>query len=83
MILTGENRNIRRETYPSASLSTTNPAWTSLGVNVGLRDEKQATNRLSYGWAQNVFTEAQHRYFFDKTTKTFFQTVVENSRIYF
>jgi hypothetical protein len=27
MILTGENRRTRRETCPSATMSTTNPTW--------------------------------------------------------
>ena len=33
MILTGENRSIRRKTYPSATLSTTDPIWTCLESN--------------------------------------------------
>jgi hypothetical protein len=37
MKLTGENRSTRRETCPSATLSTTNPTWTDLGSNPGLR----------------------------------------------
>jgi hypothetical protein len=49
MILTGENRTIRRETCPSATLSTTNPTWTDLGVNQSLCSEKLAANCLSYG----------------------------------
>jgi hypothetical protein len=32
----------------SATLSTTSPTWTDRDVNPGLRDEKLATNRLSY-----------------------------------
>jgi hypothetical protein len=32
-------------------LSTINPTWTALGANPGLRGEKPATNRLSYGTA--------------------------------
>jgi hypothetical protein len=49
MILTGENRRTRRETFPSATSSTTNPTWTTLGSNPGLSGEKPATNRLRYG----------------------------------
>jgi hypothetical protein len=40
MILTGENRSIRRKTYPSATSSTTNPVWTCLesnSVSIGKR----------------------------------------------
>jgi hypothetical protein len=39
MILTGENRRTRRKTWSSASLSATNPKWTALGANPGLRGE--------------------------------------------
>jgi hypothetical protein len=43
MILTGENWRTWRKTFPSATLSTTNPTWTVLGVNPGLQCEKPAT----------------------------------------
>jgi hypothetical protein len=46
-MMTGENRRTRRKTYPSVTLSTTNPTWIDLGANPGLRGEKPATNRLS------------------------------------
>jgi hypothetical protein len=32
---TRENRNTRRKTSPSATLSTTHPTWTVLGLNLG------------------------------------------------
>jgi hypothetical protein len=48
MILIRENRRTRRKSYPSATLSTINPILTELGAESGLRDEKPATNRLSY-----------------------------------
>ena len=51
MKLTGENRHTRRKTCPSATLSTTNPTWTDPGSNLGLRDERPATYRLSHGTA--------------------------------
>jgi hypothetical protein len=51
MILAGENRRTRRKTYPSATLSTTNPTWIDPGANTDLRDERPATNRLSHGTA--------------------------------
>jgi hypothetical protein len=51
MKLTGENRSTREKTCPSATLSTTNPTWTDLRSNPGLRGEKPATNRLSHGTA--------------------------------
>jgi hypothetical protein len=36
MKLTAENRSTRRNTYPSATLSTTNPTWTDPGSNPSL-----------------------------------------------
>jgi hypothetical protein len=47
MILTGVNRRTRRKTCPSATLSTTNAAWTNAGVKSGLWVERAVTNRLS------------------------------------
>jgi hypothetical protein len=35
------------KTYPSTTLSTTNPSWPDLGLNPGRRGGKSATNRLS------------------------------------
>jgi hypothetical protein len=46
-----ENWRTRRKTCHSASLSIANPTWNALGVNLGLCDEKQATNHLCYGRA--------------------------------
>jgi hypothetical protein len=51
MKLTGENRSTRGKTYPSATLSTTNPTWTDPGSNPGLCGERPATNRLSHDTA--------------------------------
>jgi hypothetical protein len=51
MILIEENRRTRIKMCPSATLSTTNPTWTDLDANPGLRGKKPATNRLSYGMA--------------------------------
>jgi hypothetical protein len=51
MIFTGENRRTRRETCPSAALSTTNPTWNEPGSYWGLRRVKPATNRMSHGTA--------------------------------
>jgi hypothetical protein len=51
MKLIGENRSTRGATCPSATLSTTNPTRTDPGSNLGLRDERPATNRLSHGTA--------------------------------
>jgi hypothetical protein len=49
MKLTRKNRSTRRKTCPSATLSTTNPAYTDPGWNPGLRGERLATKRLSHG----------------------------------
>jgi hypothetical protein len=43
------------KTCPSATLSTTNPAWPDPSSNVGRCGGKPATNRLSYG-AVEMFT---------------------------
>jgi hypothetical protein len=53
MKLTGENRRARRKTYPSATLSTTNPTWPDPGSNPGIFCERPATNRLSRGTANS------------------------------
>jgi hypothetical protein len=45
----GRIRNDTRETYPSATVSTTNPTLPDLGSNPGRRRGKPATNRLSCG----------------------------------
>jgi hypothetical protein len=50
-ILTGENWRTRRKTYPSATLSTTNPTWNDPGANPGLRGQRPATNNLNHGTA--------------------------------
>jgi hypothetical protein len=42
------------KTCPSATLSTTNPTWLTLGLNPGRRGGMQATNRLSHGAAQGL-----------------------------
>jgi hypothetical protein len=44
-ILTGENRSTRRKPCSSA----TNPTWTGLGFNPGLRDDRPASNHLRQG----------------------------------
>jgi hypothetical protein len=46
MILTGEYRRTQRKSCPSTTLSTINPTWTALGVNLGVHDERPLTNHL-------------------------------------
>jgi hypothetical protein len=45
------NGRTRRETWSSATLSTTNPTWNDPGVNPGFSYERPDTNRLSHGTA--------------------------------
>jgi hypothetical protein len=45
------DRENRRKTCPSATLSTTNTTWIDPGANLGLRGERPATNGLSHGTA--------------------------------
>jgi len=49
--MTGDNRNIQRKTHTHTTLSTTNPTWTALQLNLGLCDERLATNCRSHGMA--------------------------------
>ena len=41
-----ENQSIRRKTCPKSTLSTINPKWTDLVLNVDFRDEVPVINRL-------------------------------------
>jgi hypothetical protein len=47
----GQTKNSEKA-CPSATLSTTNPAWIDPGANPGLRGERLATNDLSHGTAK-------------------------------
>jgi hypothetical protein len=48
------------KTFPSATLSTTNPTWPYPGSNPGRRGGKPATNRLSYGAAISCLIHMRH-----------------------
>jgi hypothetical protein len=48
------NQRTRRETCPSATLSTINPTWAALGANPDLQGEKPKTNHLSHGSAYRL-----------------------------
>ena len=41
-----ENQSIRKKTCPKSTLSTINPTWNDLGLNVDFRDEVPVLNRL-------------------------------------
>jgi hypothetical protein len=45
----GKPKYSEKKTFPSATLSTTNPIWLNPGLIPGRRGWKPATNRLSYG----------------------------------
>jgi hypothetical protein len=65
MRLTGENRNTRGKTCPSATLSTTNPTWTDPGSNPDLRGGRPATNRHARsGTLQLLFFRSEVAYCF-------------------
>jgi hypothetical protein len=46
-----KNQSTRKTTYCSVTSLTVNSTWTALGLNPGLRGERLATNRHSYGTA--------------------------------
>jgi hypothetical protein len=46
MILAAEDGTSRTKTGPIASFFTTNPTYTGLDLNPGLRDERWVSNRL-------------------------------------
>jgi len=47
-MVTRKNRSIWRKTCPIATFCTTNPTWTGLELNPGLRGERPATTHLSH-----------------------------------
>ena len=51
MLLTGQSASNQRKPCPNATLSTTNPTWTTLSSNPSLRRDRLATSRLSRGTA--------------------------------
>jgi hypothetical protein len=53
MKLTGQDRNTRGRTSPSATLSTTNPTCTDLGSKPDLHAGRPAANRRSHDTALN------------------------------
>jgi hypothetical protein len=53
IIVTGEDRRIRRKPRHSATLSTINPTWTTLALGPGFRGDRPASNSLSQAKAKN------------------------------
>jgi hypothetical protein len=41
--------NTQRKPYPGVNLSNTNPTWTGMELNTGLRGDREATDRLNNG----------------------------------
>ena len=48
------NTDRGQKSTPNATLSTTNPTWTGLGLHPRLRSKTLATNRLSHGTVPNL-----------------------------
>jgi hypothetical protein len=59
MKLTGENRNPRGKTCPSATLSTTNPARTDRRSNPGLHGGRPVANRLARPLRESTCSRAE------------------------
>jgi hypothetical protein len=55
--ITGEKRSTRRETCPSATLSTTNPTCSDLEWNHDLRGERPTTNCPCHGTVHDNYYE--------------------------
>jgi hypothetical protein len=53
-ILTGETEELGERPVSVPLCQTTKPTWTDLSVNLGLRCERLATNRLSHGTVQRL-----------------------------
>jgi hypothetical protein len=47
IILKGKSPRTQRKTYPSCTLSATNPTWTDPAAKPGPRGEMLTTNRMS------------------------------------
>jgi hypothetical protein len=45
---------LRKEICLSATFYTSSPTWAGLGSNLGLRDERPATDRLIHGAAETI-----------------------------
>ena len=53
-MLTGKIEGTWRVTCPKVSLSTTNPSWTGLGLNLGLSDKRLESNELNVSMAVDL-----------------------------
>jgi hypothetical protein len=71
MIVTGENQRTQRKTYPSATLSTTNPTWTDPGANPGVCSDRLVTNSLSHGTALKYLSKKNEVWYFIKVITKF------------
>ena len=57
------NRSTGTETFPNATLSTTNLTWTDLGSNTSLRGVRPTTDRLSHVTAIKVKINLNYKIF--------------------
>jgi membrane-bound lytic murein transglycosylase MltF len=74
----GKQKDYEKKTCPSAALSTTNPTWTDLGVNLEVCGEKPATNRLRYGTARAMIALMMEAVRSSETSVNFYQTTRRN-----
>jgi hypothetical protein len=56
MIVTGQNRRTRRETFPSATLSTINPSWTDRDANSASAVRGQRLTAWDMAWPVNYIS---------------------------
>jgi len=63
MITPRENQSTHRETCPSDTMSTTNPACTGLGLNPGLHSDRLAIH-LTHGIGQVLLAYCCHTHEF-------------------
>jgi hypothetical protein len=60
MRLTDKNRSSLREACPIATLSTTNPTWTGLGLYLDLDIKRLMINHMHHGIAFKSFSVYDH-----------------------
>jgi hypothetical protein len=69
MMLTRENRSALRKMCPSATLSTTNPKWADLGLNLGLCSQRQVPNHLKHSRVRDRVNELSFDHRLTETQK--------------
>ena len=69
MMLTRENWSALRKMCPSATLSTTNPKWADLGLNLGLCSHRQVPNHLKHSRVRDRVNELSFDHRLTETQK--------------